>query len=228
MKSGNSNTATVYHPCLDEDGKRVVIGHPMHSTDASTWTDASAIATASVTDVSRMPASLFGTSLAPFTAIPETVEGWCALEPGMALDEPSAPDYYGLRMTSGCVVIEPDNRIWLVHPSNKFAGVETTFPKGRLDAGLSLLVNAVKETVEESGLWVQPVAYLCDVVRTLSVTRFYVARRIAGDPRSAGWESQAVSLVPIEALPKELNRPNDRKVIPFINDWIAKHPDLTA
>ena len=67
--------------------------------------------------------------------------------------------------------IEPDRRIWLVHPTNQFGGVEATFPKGRLEPGLTLAANAVKEGWEESGLDARPLEWLCDIERTKTITR---------------------------------------------------------
>ena len=131
------------------------------------------------------------------------------------------------RLTSGLVIAEPDGRFWVVHPSNRYGGVAATFPKGRLDAGLTLVVNAVKEAWEESGLIAEPLSWLCDIDRTKTVTRYYVAKRTGGTPENVGWESQAVSLVPAESLLDYLNRPNDRKILPHLALWIAatKRPD---
>lgn len=188
------------------------------------WLDARAEATFAVTEKDTLPAGLYGISFSPLEDPPETVSDWEAIDGLFGVDEPSYPTQYGLRLTSGCVVFEPDDRIWVVHPSNGFQGVKVTFPKGRWDdESISLLTNAVKETYEESGLWVKPVDYLCDVVRTRTVTRYYMAERITGTPVNMGWESQAVSLVPLSRLERVLNRPNDRKVLPYLFDWMRSH-----
>ena len=120
------------------------------------------------------------------------------------------------RRTSGLVIIEPDRRIWLVHPTNQFGRVEATFPKGRLEPGLTLAANAVKEGWEESGLDARPLEWLCDIERTKTITRYYLAFRAAGTPADMGWESQAVQLAAF------LNRPNDRKVLPALQTALKR------
>ena len=203
----------VYHPQKDEDGNPVVIDAPSVSTPSGAWLEHDAVATLSLTDEGRIPPAVNGIA---FTDVPcpASTEEWLHWNLRISVEEPPYPQDASRRTTSGCVVIEPDDRVWLVHPSNRFAQAITTFPKGRWEHGLTLVVNAVKETLEESGLWVQPTGYLCDVVRTKSITRYYTARRLGGSPRNAGWESQAVSLVPPSILATLLNRENDRKVLP--------------
>ena len=203
----------VYHPQKDENGRSVVIENPTVSSPSGAWLEQDAIATLSLTDGGILPEAV---NNIPFTNVPcpEATDAWLEWNLRIKVDEPPYPQDPERRTTSGCVVIEPDDRVWIVHPSNRFAQAITTFPKGRWEKGLTLVVNAVKETLEESGLWVQPTGYLCDVVRTKSITRYYTTRRLGGTPRNAGWESQAVSLVPPSALATLLNRENDRKVLP--------------
>ncbi len=203
----------VYHPQKDENGRPVVIENPSASSPSGAWLEHDAVATLSLTDGGILPASV---NNIPFTDVPcpEATDAWLEWNLRLKVEEPPYPQDPERRTTSGCVVIEPDDRVWIVHPSNRFAQAITTFPKGRWERGLTLVVNAVKETLEESGLWVQPTGYLCDVVRTKSITRYYTARRLGGTPRNAGWESQAVSLAPPSALATLLNRENDRKVLP--------------
>ena len=208
-------TPFVYHPQKDENGNAVPVLSPSVSTAEITWHDPAAVATLSVTDNGALPASLCGTA---FTNVPCPTDNqeWMKYNTEWQVPEPPYPQDPVRCTTSGCVVIEPDDRVWIVHPTNEYAGQKTTFPKGRWEAGLTLLTNAVKETLEESGLWVRPTGYLCDIVRTKSITRYYTARRIGGTPRNAGWESQAVTLAPASVLSKLLNRENDRKVLPFL------------
>lgn len=208
---------SVCHPCPDDDGRPVVIERPSVSSPAARWLEPEACACVSVVDAEALPSQLNGV---PFTPAAPPAD-WRALNDVVRLDEPPYRTELGLRLTSGCVVLEPDGRVWLVHPTNRYHGVAATFPKGRHEPELTLLVNAIKETFEEAGLTVEPVAYLCDVVRTKTVTRYYVVRRTGGTPAAAGWESQAVSLVPVEQLSEALNRPNDRKVLPHLHAWLA-------
>jgi 8-oxo-dGTP pyrophosphatase MutT (NUDIX family) len=61
------------------------------------------------------------------------------------------------RAAAGAVVMEPDGRLWLVAPSNGFGGYLATFPKGRVEPGISLQATAIREVWEE-----------CDSSRTIS------------------------------------------------------------
>lgn len=97
------------------------------------------------------------------------------------------------------VVREPDGRIWLVCPTNRFGGYEITFPKGR-SGGKCLQATALCEAHEESGLRVRLIRHLVNVRRSQTHTRYYLAERIGGSPADMGWESQAVMLVPLSAL----------------------------
>lgn len=205
--------AIFFHPQPDETGAPVPVFRPTPATAPGTWLDPQARATYSVTERARLPKSLNGVA---FTHESLGTDDWARFirlyrdfpEP----PEPESPK----RRTSGVVMVEPDHRIWIVHPTNQFGDVEATFPKGRLEPGLTLLVNALKECWEESGLVAQPLAYLCDVERTKTVTRYYLARRTAGSPADVSWESQAVTLVPAHGLLALLNRPNDRRILPFL------------
>jgi 8-oxo-dGTP pyrophosphatase MutT (NUDIX family) len=127
----------------------------------------------------------------------------------------------GLAPAAGAVILEDDGRVWLVAPSNGFGGYAATFPKGRLDPGTSLPCAAVREAFEESGLRVDIVGFLVDARRTLTFTRYYIARRIGGSPARMGWESQAVHLVPLARLREVAVHPNDLPVIEALERWRA-------
>lgn len=59
-----------------------------------------------------------------------------------------------------------------------------------------ILAGAIKEAFEETGLMVELVGFLVDVLRTTTYSRYYLARRIGGNPADMAWEAQAVMLVP--------------------------------
>ena len=209
----------VFHPQLDENGQPVIVSSPTPAGPAGNWLDSALAATLSITEPGDLPASLNGI---PFSHVKFTDRDWVRFLRRYE-DWPDQPEpRTSKRLTSGLVIAEPDGRFWLVHPTNRFGGVEATFPKGRLEPGLSLVVNAIKEGWEESGILAEPLGWLCDVDRTKTVTRYYMARRVAGSPVDAGWESQAVSLVPASTLLEYLNRPNDRKILPAIAAWRAR------
>jgi 8-oxo-dGTP pyrophosphatase MutT (NUDIX family) len=159
-----------------------------------------------------MPAVLNGIALAP-VVMPAT-----AHEP---VDEPAFVLPPGMKAAAGAVVVEDDGRVWLVSPTNGFGGYSATFPKGRVDPGGTLQQTAVREVFEESGLVVRLEAFLIDVRRTQTYTRYYVARRTGGCPSRMGWETQAVHLVPAARLADVAAHPNDAEVIRAIRAWIA-------
>lgn len=212
---------TVLHPCLDENGKPVVVAHPTQPTSRDTWFDSRCSATLSRTAEPDLPDSVNGLAFTTNLGIPEEDPWyWRDVVPDAVTGEPDFVMPPGFRATSGCVVIEPDRRIWIVHPTNEFMGTKATFPKGRLEPVLSLAQNAAKETWEEAGLLVEPFAFLVDVPRRIVVTRYYLARRKAGSPALAGWESQAVSLMPFEDVKMSLNREGDRAVLPALEAYL--------
>jgi 8-oxo-dGTP pyrophosphatase MutT (NUDIX family) len=135
--------------------------------------------------------------------------GWESLAAQSPISEPAFHCPAGLKAAAGAIVVESDGRIWCVAPTNRFGGHEFTFPKGRAD-GRSLAASALVEVFEETGLQVRLLAFVCDVRRTQTYTRFYVAERVGGCPSSAGWETQAVVLAPPAELAKSLTHPGDK------------------
>jgi ADP-ribose pyrophosphatase YjhB (NUDIX family) len=160
-----------------------------------------------------MPASISGIAVAAWTDAPADVAGWEKLVAGIQFEEAPMKPVPGKKPASGAVVVEADGRVWVVSPSNQFGGYINTFPKGKVDTGLSLRATAIKEAFEESGLLVELTGFLCDSIRSTSVTRYYSARRLGGSPADMGWESQAVHLVPMAMLAAFASHPNDQPVI---------------
>ncbi|WP_238455827.1 NUDIX hydrolase [Azohydromonas lata] len=198
-----------------EDGRPVPLHHPSAPTPLATWLDAQAIATA-VPD-GPLPALLNGVPLAPATALPTDAAGWEALAAASpAFDEPPYPAVSTLQAAAGVAIEESDGRLWLVAPSNAYGGYACTLPKGRVDPGLSLRATAVKEALEEAGLLVQLHGFLADCRRTQTLTRYYLARRIAGHPGAMCWESQAVHLVPRARLDDFLTHPSDAPLLQLL------------
>ncbi|HZW12395.1 MAG TPA: NUDIX hydrolase [Noviherbaspirillum sp.] len=186
---------------------------PSRRTAWADWFDAGAIATA--VPGGPVPPLLYGVSLTVWEAAPCDNAGWEALAQHYQFPEPPFCATPGKGLASGTVAIEPDGRVWIVSPTNRFGGYCHTFPKGKIEQGmpLSLKANALKETYEETGLQVELLSFLTDVTRTTSTTRYYLARRIAGSPADMGWESQAVHMATVESLRELLKNPNDRQVV---------------
>ncbi|MBF9246048.1 NUDIX domain-containing protein, partial [Pseudomonas syringae pv. tomato] len=81
-----------------------------------------------------------------------------------------------------------------------------SFPKGKLEPGLNLRTNALKEVYEETGLKVELHGFIGDYDRTTSRTRYYLAKRVDGTPSDMGFESQSVKLARITEAGKLLTR----------------------
>lgn len=193
----------MYHPCLDEHGRRVRIANPSSPCAPDAWHDPAQVAT--VVPGGARPEGLNGIPFAPADAPMASAAA--------ALPEPVFVLPVGLKAAAGAVVVEDDGRVWLVSPTNAFGGYTATFPKGRVDPGVALQATAVREAFEESGLVVEILAHLVDVRRTQTYTRYYLARRAGGDPACMGWETQAVHLAPPGLLPAVAAHANDVAVI---------------
>lgn len=203
------------HPKRNDKGELVVIKRPSQPTPLTAWLDPTAVAT--VVPGGPMPATLNGMSFAHWTEVPDNAEGWQALS-DRELAEPEFVPHKWKATAAGAVVEEADGRIWLVAPSNAYGGYSATFPKGRVEPGLSLPASALKEAFEEAGLRVALSGFLADTERSQTRTRYYLARRLGGNPADMGWESQAVHLVPRERLAGFLTHPND---LPLLKALLA-------
>ena len=201
------------HPRKNEFGRLVELKSPSSPTSLESW--AEPLERATVIPDGPMPLTLNGIDVRSWTVAPENTAGWLNLAAEQTEDftEPPMTTAPGKPAASGVVILEGDGRVWVVSPSNQHGGYVNTFPKGKLDPGIGLRANALKEGFEESGLQVILTGFLCDSVRSTSVTRYYTARRVGGHPADMGWESQAVHLVPREQLKSFVTHPNDQGVL---------------
>jgi 8-oxo-dGTP pyrophosphatase MutT (NUDIX family) len=162
-----------------------------------------------------MPSQVGGIAIETWADAPATPEAWERLAAEHAVDEPAFDAPKGYKKAAGTVIQESDGRIWIVAPSNAFAGYQATFPKGTLD-GKSAQATALVETFEESGLRVRLIKHLIDVRRSQSYTRYYLAERVGGNPADMGWETQAVMLVPSTQLQKVLKSSHDAQIVSLL------------
>lgn len=206
------------HPRRNDHGQVVMINRSSTASPAQAWLDPHAIGTA--VPSCPMPAAINGVELSTWRDAPTTADDWKALGEASAFDEPPMNTALGKQPAAGVVTVEADGRVWAVAPTNAFGGYSATFPKGRLD-GLPPRAAAIREAFEESGLEVELTGYLCDAVRSTTVTRYYTARRVGGNPADMGWESQAVHLVPMGKLSTVITHQNDKAVI----DALKKHSE---
>jgi ADP-ribose pyrophosphatase YjhB (NUDIX family) len=201
----------IEHPCKNEDGETVYIRRPHLPSPLSEWHDATQITT--VVPAGAMPPQLNGVALRSWEDVPQSEAQWRTCVENARFAEPRFVLPADKRPAAGAVILEPDGRVWIVAPSNQFAGNLATFPKGHVDRGSALRQTAVRECFEESGLWIELVAHLIDSTRAKTHNRYYLARRVGGTPADMGWESQAVHLAPIAALKDLLNNPADHLVL---------------
>jgi 8-oxo-dGTP pyrophosphatase MutT (NUDIX family) len=207
-----------FHPQADDAGKKVGIYEP-HALDLSGLGDPDAVVT--FTPGCTLPDAMGGISLSDWTP-PENEADWFDVAGVADIEEPPMETTEKQKESSGLVIMEDDGRVWVVSPTNKFGGYKNTFPKGKQDDELSLQANAIKEAWEESGIKAEVVAFLGDQSRTSSKCRYYLARRVAGNPAAMGWESQAVHLVPTGKLRGFLDTSLDREVMDMLVHHLLK------
>ena len=112
--------------------------------------------------------------------------------------EPKAPP--GVKLSTGIVMIEDDGKVWIYEPKNHFGGYSATFPKGKVESGLTSQQNALKEAWEETGLQASITGHLGDFEATTGTTRLYVGKKISGDPTKFADETESVSLLTLDEL----------------------------
>lgn len=190
----------ILHPHKAENGRPVQINSPDCPTNPATWTNSNLAAC--FTPGCEVPESLNDITISKVAPAENYGE----------IEEPIlTPQRYTI--SSGIVCIESDRRVWLVTPTNHFAGYHFTFPKGICEPWHTLQQTAIKETYEETGLVCQITDFLGDYYRTVSQTRFYVGKRIGGSPAEMHWESQSVHLVPMYELLNFVHTPVDRRIV---------------
>ena len=203
------------HPKCNNKGQPVVIYEPSSPSDPESWSDPRRVVT--ITPGSTVPSILNGIALRRVAA-PSSGAEWSALVKDASARHSSLRNPRHMKLSSGAVIFEPDGRVWVFEPTNKFGGYVRTFPKGTLEAGLSLAANAAKEVFEETGLLIEVGQPLIDTERTASVCRYFLGRRIGGDPSNMGWEAQAVCLMPVALLPQYVTHGSDVPVIKVIKE----------
>lgn len=201
------------HPKLDSSGNEVYIQYPSTSSPTHHWEHPDAVGGVIPNDHSSVPSELNGV---PFETA-SAPDDWSRAEGKGSFSEPTMKAPPGSKIASG-VIMKEGGKVWVVHPTNEFGGYSATFPKGKLDYGIDMRSNALKETHEETGLMAKLTGHAADVPRTTSYTRYYTGRRIGGHPADMGWESQKVSLVPIKDLHKVVTHPADQPIVQLLQN----------
>ena len=209
-----------HHPRLDEDGRHVSILHPHSPSDLAAWSDSGQLAL--VAPDGPVPPELHGVPFSRSSLASQAQGGMKSPSDIPSFKEPPF-ETMGRAAAAGAVVVEPDGRVWLVAPTNAFGGAKVTFPKGKTQ-GRGLRPTAVKEVLEESGLEVVLFSHLVDNTRSTSRTRYYLARRLGGNPADMDWETQAVLLAPLAEMKGLLNNPADQFVLEALLDRWGELP----
>ena len=198
------------HPKPNGKGQPVLITSPHSPGPEAYWHLPDQIGT--FLPEGPVPATLNGIPCATWREAPTSLDDWSRV-PGQLPDLAEPPfDPQGKQPAAGLIIEESDGRIWIVCPTNRFAGCAASYPKGRADEGLSLQVTAIKETFEETGLQVAITGLVGDFPGVITQARYYRARRVGGTPADMGWESQAVLLVPKNQLVAVVNLPRDQEL----------------
>ena len=193
------------HPQRNDAGDIVKIATPTQASAPATWTNAGEVAV--FVPEGETPAVLNGVPMQLSTVSAPWLEPAAEGE----FDEPPFLAEQG-KPAAGALVVESDGRIWLAEPTNQFGGHRLTFPKGRVEDGLSLRQTAIKETREELGIDIELTGWLGDFEGRRTTTRLYLARRTGGTPTAMGWESQGAHLVPREMLRTLLTHSRDLEI----------------
>ena len=193
------------HWQYNEKGEPVTIQSPHTATPPISWHDPNQIATF-VPAQNTMPEQLNGIPLQG-SVLPQV------LPPPKEVGEPPLKVVPGKKAAAGLIMVEPDGRVWVVSPTNAHAGYVNTFPKGTTNKNDHPQHTAIRETLAESGLLGEVTSFLGDVEKSGSVTRYYLGKRVAGSPENAGWESQAVHLVPPELLAQMITNKYDQPIL---------------
>lgn len=106
----------------------------------------------------------------------------------------------GLSLAAGVIIRLPDGRIVLREPAGAFAGYYYALPKGRLDKNETPQQAAIREAKEESGLDVRLTGVLGDYKGDTTLTRYYTAELVGGDPSQCDWETDRVLFVPLDQV----------------------------
>src|SRR5438128_1786767 len=106
-----------------------------------------------------------------FSAIPDVDLG----------DADGSIDAKNKKVSTGIVLFEDGGRFWIYEPLNHFGGYQNTFPKGRLEEGLTYQQNAHKEVFEETGLLGKITGLIGDFAGDTTMTRYYVGVRTGGE-----------------------------------------------
>lgn len=132
-----------------------------------------------------------------------------------------------VRLSAGVIIAEPDGRLWVLAPKNKFGGYENTWIKGGVDQGEAAAAGAVREVREEIGLSVELDSYLGDYANESGsgITRFYIGHRTGGGPLWAAeketYKARLLTADEARVALKQYGKPNvrDQKIL---DDAVAK------
>jgi hypothetical protein len=121
-----------------------------------------------------------------------------------------------------------DPLVMLVYPMQEFGGYKLTVPKGTVEKGEALEIAAVRETWEETGCSVEPVAFLGDYDSGSSKTRMFIGHITGGNPKKAGMETDAVTFKTLGMDPSKESywgtlHKRDQNILKDVRKWVEEH-----
>ena len=60
--------------------------------------------------------------------------------------------------------------------------------------------------------------FLCDSIRPTTITRYYLACRLGGNPANMCWETHAAHLMPAAQLAAFVSHPNDQPILTVLQN----------
>ncbi len=114
--------------------------------------------------------------------------------------------------STGVVVRASDGRVYIRKVAGGYGGYLWSFAKGRVEPGLTLEENALKELREEMGLEARIVGVLGDYPGDTGTTRFYIGEA-TGSLTDFGPETEEVRVASYDEARELLNRDRDKKVL---------------
>lgn len=118
-----------------------------------------------------------------------------------------------MRQSAGVMIEEPDGRVWLYEPQNRFGGYNFTFSKGGVEDGDTMQQAAMREAFEELGLVTEITGYIGDYKGSTTMTRLYRGKRVGGAPWKHDNEVAEVRLVASETASSLLNMLRDQQIL---------------
>ena len=125
-------------------------------------------------------------------------------------------------------MVRQGERVYIRKVKGGYGGYDWSFAKGRVEPGLSLEQNALKELKEEMGIEARIVGVLGDYPGDTGVTRFFIGEFAGGDITAFGPETEKVQLATFSEARALLNRDRDKQVLDDLYAARSDRPDSVS